>query len=536
MSEDLQAAVCETESGAAPEHGESRAPSADRRAAIAAGVAAGVAAVASLFAPSVAGAQAKAKGPRAPTGPTPQTSSATVTPPSLDPTSAWLSPELRLARRLSMGLSDTEATRAKQMGYSAYLEYQLNADQIDDSAVETYIATNWPFTQQSATQLYTQDSGVVQQQLLYSSIYRSAFSARALKERMVEFWSDHFNIQWEKVTYMKLVDDRDVIRANAMTTFPKLLKASAHSPAMLVYLDQNTSRASSPNQNYAREIMELHTLGVDGGYTQTDVAELSRVLTGWTVSARGAGFVFDPNLHDFASKTILGVTIPAASTSTGVAAQQEGEQMIDYLLNHASTAKFIAKKMLRYFLRYDPSAQQIAEVAASYTSSGGDVKAMLRVVLSPANLASAPAKFKRPFHLVASTLRALGATVALGGFGSVISLISSAGHLPFEWATPDGYPDTIEFWSGNMLPRWNAASYFANANSATSVQFNVTPWMTPATPANIVANINTYLFAGEMSSRLTDELTAYVSVTPTSTTRVRETIALALSSSSFQYY
>src|SRR5581483_6499455 len=129
---------------------------------------------------------------------------------------------------------------------------------------------------------------------------------------------------------------------------------SAHSASMMIYLDQNTSRGTAPNQNYAREIMELHTLGVDGGYTQTDVAELSRVLTGWTVTGRGQ-FVFNPAIHDWGQKTVLGVTIPAGSPSLGPAGINEGEQMLDVLVHHPSTAKFIATKMLKWLLTPTPS-------------------------------------------------------------------------------------------------------------------------------------------------------------------------------------
>ena len=171
---------------------------------------------------------------------------------------------------------------------------------------------------------------------------------------MVEFWSDHFNIDYEKVGYLKTLDDRDVIRKHALGKFPDLLKASAHSPAMLEYLDNTRSRGRNTNQNYAREIMELHTLGVDGGYTQDDVAELSRILTGWTIQGRGV-FAFDPTGHDFTAKTFLATTFPAQATSVGAAAVQEGERAIDMLLAHPSTAKFISKKMIRWLLRYDPS-------------------------------------------------------------------------------------------------------------------------------------------------------------------------------------
>jgi hypothetical protein len=133
-------------------------------------------------------------------------------------------------------------------------------------------------------------------------------------------------------------------------------------------------------------------------------------------------------------------------------------------------------------------------------------------------------------------LRALEPAVTAAGVSSLNSQVVNVGQQPFTWLTPDGFPDSIEYWSGNMLTRWNYATFLSNANSATTVQFNVTPFMTPATPAAIIAAINTALFAGEMPPRLMSELTAYVAANPTSTATVRETIGLALSSSAFQYY
>jgi uncharacterized protein (DUF1800 family) len=495
----------------------------------------GAVAVAGLMIPAVAGAQVRRRGPDSPEGRMPQPQGAMPRPAGLDPSLNWTSAPLRLARRITMGLNDAEATRAISMGYAQYLEYQLAADVINDTAVDTYVATTFPLLAGDANTIYNADNGMLQAQVSYAGMYRGAFSGRQLKERLVEFWSDHFNIAYSKVGYLKVIDDRDVIRANAMTTFPKLLKASAHSAAMLVYLDQNTSTKTSPNQNYAREIMELHTLDVNGGYTQTDVAELARVLTGWTTAGRGT-FSFNVSIHDYGAKTVIGTVIPAAATTTGAAAQQEGEAMLDVLWAHPSTATFISTKMLKYFLRYDPSAAQIAEVAAVYSSSGGDIKMMLRTVLSQQNLMSAPAMFKRPYHMILSSLRALAPNVTVANIAGIAGQINAAGQYPFTWQTPDGFPMQLEYWSGNMLPRWNAASFVSNQNTATSIQFNVTPFMTTPTPTAIVSQIDKYLFAGELTQRLRDQLTTYITTTPTSATRVRETIALAMASSPFQYY
>ena len=489
--------------------------------------------MAGLLAPSLARAQGARRQPPADNKPRPGIADQSISPELIDPSASWLSPELRLARRITMGLTDAEATRARQLGYDAYLERQLNASAIDDSAVDRFVATNYPGTTQGVDNLYSQEGFRLQGQLTAAMIYRSIFSARQLQERLVEFWTDHFNISFDKVGYLKLVDDRDVIRKYAMTTFPQLLKASAHSVAMLAYLDQTQSEAQAPNQNYAREIMELHTLGVSGGYTQTDVAELSRVLTGWTLMGRG-NFVFNPTLHDFGAKTVLGVSIPASASTVGAAAVAEGERMLDVLVNHPSTAKFIGTKMLKFFLRYDPSAAQIAAVANVYQTSQGDIKATLRAILSRQNLLAAPPKLKRPYHLVVSAARVLNAKVT--DPGPLSDLISDAGHQPFTWLTPDGFPDRLEYWAGNILPRWNAAARIGNADDPASVQVDVSPFMTSARASDVIANIDRFCLAGEMPPRLRSELTNYLATDPANPALVRETLSLALSSVTFQHY
>ncbi|HVT40692.1 MAG TPA: DUF1800 domain-containing protein [Gemmatimonadaceae bacterium] len=515
------------------ESAESAGESVDRPDGRRAALQAGVLALAGLLAPVVAGAQGARRKAPGDNVPRPGLPPATISPELIDAASGWLSPELRLVRRITMGLSASEATLAQQLGYSAYLERHLNAASIDDSAVNQFVATNYPTTVASLDTLSTKDSGLVQSELTNAMVYRAAFSARQLQERLVEFWTDHFNISFEKVKYLKAVDDRDVIRRYAMTSFPQLLKASAHSVAMLAYLDQTSSTSDAPNQNYAREIMELHTLGVKGGYTQTDVAELSRVLTGWTTEGKGT-FVFSPSLHDYDAKTVLGVNIPAASPSTGAAAVAEGERMLDVLAAHPSTALFISTKMLKFFLRYDPSEAQIAAVASAYRSSQGNIKSMLRVVLSRQNLVAAPAKLKRPYHLVVSAVRALGAQVA--DPGPLSDQIANAGHQPFTWQTPDGFPDKIEYWSGDILPRWNYAAFLASADAADSVRFDVARFMTAGTAPAVVSSIDRFCFGGEMPMHLREELAAYVAPDPTDPSRVREAVSLALSAYTFQFY
>ncbi|HTE47916.1 MAG TPA: DUF1800 domain-containing protein [Gemmatimonadaceae bacterium] len=446
--------------------------------------------------------------------------------------SEWAGSASRLVRRATLGVTAAEMTRATQMGYQGYLNYQLNHTRIDDSALETDIAAKWPLLSQSSDVLFSADANQARIQLQEGTIYRAAFSQRQLFERMVEFWSDHFNQDMDKVGYLLISDLRDVVRKNALGKFPDLLKASAHSPSMMLYLDQNASRVGAPNQNYAREIMELHTLGVDGGYTQDDVAELSRVLTGWTFSGRGT-FTFDPARHDWKAKTVLGVTIPAGSPSLGAAGINEGEQMLDLLVNHPSTARFIATKMLKWLLTPTPSATQISTVAAAYRATGGDIKAMIRVILNDTWLAAAPMKLKRPFHFLVSSMRSTHPTVVT--MTTLNGQLGNLGQSLFSWDTPDGYPDKIEYWAGNIVPRWGFGTVMSNLNSTTTITVDTTAYRA-GSPDAAVDLIDQNFFGGEMPLVTRTALLTYIKGGTFNDARVRETIGLAISANAFQWY
>src|SRR5688500_8219590 len=248
----------------------------------------------------------------------------------------------KLVRRITNGTSAEKMTLARNIGFQGYLNYQLNWSKIDDTAVQTYVTTNFPYASQDSAQLYALDQNAVSTQFQNATLYRAAFSKRQLYERMAEFFSDHFNIEYATVEYMKVPDERDVARKHALGRFPDMVRASAHSPAMLEYLDNTRNRRNNINENYARELMELHTVGVDGGYTQTDVRELSRCLTGWTIASRGVAFNFDPNGHDWGAKTVMGQVIPAQPTNSGQLGLRDGDMMIDFLVAHPNTARFIS--------------------------------------------------------------------------------------------------------------------------------------------------------------------------------------------------
>ena len=444
----------------------------------------------------------------------------------------WKNQELRLVRRVTMGLDIEAALSALETGHTKYLETLLNDAAIDDSDVENYVASHYPTLAMSPAQLHTADSNLPQTQLVEATLFRSIYSKRQLRQRMTEFWSDHFNIDIHKVGTLKVTDDRDVIRPHALGKFSDLLHASAKSPAMLDYLDNSHSRKEHPNQNYARELMELHTLSVNGGYTQTDIQEVARCFTGWTRnfdtnSADYGRFVYNSKIHDDGAKLVLGHKMAAGG---GI---KDGEAVLDILAAHPATAKFIATKMLHWLLREDPSPELIAQIAKVYMDTKGDIKAMIRAILAPALLKSAPAKYKRPYHLVVSAIRAANPTIS--SFDGVRGQLNTMGHAPFSWAAPNGYPDALGYWAGLILPRWNFGLLFAE-NRVSGLTVDVKPLLDAKTPAAIVALLNMALFTEEITPGLQAELTAYLTQTPLLEARIRDAGGLALASPEFQLY
>jgi uncharacterized protein (DUF1800 family) len=450
---------------------------------------------------------------------------------SINAPAEWSSAVGRLVRRATMGMSAGELSAAKAQGYQAWLQSQIDYQRIDNTAVEAQVAALWPTLSQNVETLFQLDQGTVFNTLQAQWMYRAARSPRQLYERMVEFWNDHFNIDVSKVGYLKIVDEREVIRKHALGKFGDLVKASAKSPAMLAYLDQQLSRVGAPNQNYARELLELHTLGVDNGYTQNDVAELSRVLTGWTLQGRG-NFAFQSNLHDFGAKTVMGVNIPATPTSTGAAAIAEGEQIIDMLVNHPNTATFISTKLLKWFITPDPTATQISAVSSVFRASRGDMKLVVRAVLNQGWVTSAPLKFKRPFHYLVSALRGANATIV--NTAALNGQLTIMGQPVYLWETPDGFPDLFEFWSSNLMPRWQVASTVSNFRTGNLV-IDSAPYLTGTRDAAIDL-LNANFFGGEMDVTTRTALLNYLNAGAFNDTRIRETMSLAIASEHFQWY
>lgn len=367
--------------------------------------------------------------------------------------------QFRLVERITYGADAGTVGVAEQLGYEGFVEWQLDHEAIDDSPIEDLLRDALPTYSMSAEELarhifVEQNFGAAQRDLTISTMIRRAFSPRQLYERMVEFWSDHFNVPASGAvgSYYKLLEDRDMVRPLAMTRFEDLLQASARSPAMLDYLDNANNTAEGPNENYSRELMELHTLGVEGGYTEDDVKELARVFTGWTIQPP-AGFVFNFFTHDNEPKTFLGEPVEGQG-------EQEGTNVLSILVSHPSTARFIATKLARRFVADLPDPAVVDAVTQAFLDTGGDVKQTLRALLLHPQVADTMSlKFKRPNEFTAGVLRRLQPDPGADILGEIYNALNASGQLPFGWPAPDGYPDEREHWQSTtgFLVRFNAA-------------------------------------------------------------------------------
>jgi len=331
-------------------------------------------------------------------------------------------------------------------------------------------------------------------ELAREQFWRAALSQRQLQEVMVHFWMNHFNIYAAKGVdkYLLTSFEQEAIRPNALGRFDELLAATAQSPAMLFYLDNwlsvapdapsgnfpqrrrpnpfafgpgtaSEARRQAPtaqrrglNENYARELMELHTLGVDGGYTQHDVREVARCFTGWTIDRpqQGGGFIFRPRWHDYGEKVVLGRKIKAGH---GV---EDGMEVLSLLAAHPSTAQFISRKLCRHFIADEPPASVVNRAAHTFSKTQGDTRAVLKSILTSPEFSSQAAfraKVKSPFELAASALRiTMGET---DGGAPLMGSIQRMGQPLFLYQAPTGFPDRASGWinSGTLLARMNFA-------------------------------------------------------------------------------
>jgi hypothetical protein len=319
---------------------------------------------------------------------------------------------------------------------------------------------------------------VISQDLLEGKMLRAIYSERQLEEVLTDFWFNHFNVFLDKgpVHFYTASYERDVIRPHALGSFRDLLEATAKSPAMLFYLDNwqsvgpNRGQRPGPaarrglNENYGRELLELHTLGVDGGYTQRDVTEVARCFTGWTIAQpnQGGAFTFNPRQHDDGEKTVLGVIIPAGG------GEEDGEKVLDIVASHPSTARHISRELAQRFVADDPPASLVERMAQTFLKTKGDLREVIKTMLASKEFWSAGAyrsKVKSPLEYVASAVRAEGADVDYAFF--LANQVGQMGEPLYRKLEPTGYKESGAEWvaSSSLLARMNFALQLAGGRA-----------------------------------------------------------------------
>jgi len=370
--------------------------------------------------------------------------------------------------RLGYGPDGWSLARIAALGVQGYIEEQLHPETIDDAALDGLLA-QYPSLGMSFNELRasypnggTPGRGAVLRELQYARILRAVAGRRQLETLLTDFWLNHFNVdagssartQWDISPY-----ERIAIRPHVLGRFRDLLLAVARSPAMGDYLDNRVNRVGNINENWSREVQELHTFGVEGPYTEQDVKEVARCFTGWRENYANTvdGFRFQADWHDQDVKTLYGgaLVIPANG------GEQDAVTLIDYLAAHPSTASFVARKLVVRFVNENPPPALVAAAATTYLATGGDIRAVLEtILLSDDFLAHAQhrkAKVKRPLVLMASLARALGANPAQINLPELRRNLEALGESPYEAPPPPGFPDASGYWTspGTLITRIN---------------------------------------------------------------------------------
>lgn len=372
-------------------------------------------------------------------------------PPHLSPPNLTAEPDYAAFMRFGFGLSAQDQSPLEK-GRKQWFEEQLHPTE-DEPGLLSLALFRMDISHLTAYELRDIPSHRVLEQLQRAAILRAVYSPWQLRERMADFWGNHFSIFARKglAVYRKPQDERDVVRAHCLGSFPDMLRASARSTAMLLYLDQQASNFVQPNENYARELLELHSLGLEAGYTQKDVMEAARCFTGWTEERRflkGKGqFVFREDIHDKGTKVVMGHTIHPAGV-------EEGEKIIEIVAMHPATARHLSKKLCQNFLGREDDVV-VKPVSDAYMASKGDIKTMLRVIFDLSEQGLAQPAIKRPFDVAVTAIRALGAETD-GGSGMQTHL-AKMGQPLYQWPMPDGFPVEAVAWKGSLLARWNFA-------------------------------------------------------------------------------
>jgi uncharacterized protein (DUF1800 family) len=371
-------------------------------------------------------------------------------------------PDLHLLRRATFGPTQATWKEIRRLGRRRWLERQLDHSSVKDSFCQDYVRRRYPDLGMTLGRAFQTLEG--SWDLMYSlgqaTIVRRTWSNRQLFEVMVDFWSNHLNVTnpheacwWSRHDY-----DRQVIRKHALGTFRSMLRASATHPAMMTYLNNAESTKDDPNENYGREILELHSVGVEGGYDEEDMRQSTLALTGFGISWETGQFEYHDWAHHTGRVRVMGWTHANTNEKKG---KDVGLAYVDYLARHPSTAERIARKLCTHFVSDAPPPALVEALAETYLANDTAIVPVLeRLFGSKAFASSVGKKVRRPFEDVAASLRVLNIRPdpkGVDGQQALYWAIQGLGHLPMGWVPPDGYPDTADPWrsAGLTLGRWN---------------------------------------------------------------------------------
>jgi hypothetical protein len=448
-------------------------------------------------------------------------------------------PLLHLLRRATYGPTPASIAEIRTLGATKWLDRQLAPTSIPDTVSDSLVA-RLPLSGLSVAgirakvkagtlPIYSWDPMF---QVGCAAMARAIWSNRQLYEVMVDFWSNHLNVTCPSgdVWDSRPDYDRTVIRKFAFGRFADMLKASAKHPAMLTYLDNRFSTKAAPNENYGRELLELHTVGLV--YSEADVKNAARLLTGMTVSWETGAYRYDARSHATGTVKVLGFS-RANATATG--GEAVAAALLDHLALHPATAKRIATKLCVRFVADDPPASLVTRLVKVYLDNRSAIVPVLRALFtSPEFAASVAAKVRTPFEDVVATVRTMGYgpekvvagsnPAGIKGLQGLYWMLDEAGQAPMSWAPPNGFPDVAAAWASpsGQLIRWNmhlnvVAGWWPNqlirpANLATELVGTL-----PATYGGLVDALAKRLFGRTLAPAHTAALTAFYGRTPAST-------------------
>lgn len=432
---------------------------------------------------------------------------------------------LHALNRLGFGPRPGDVERLLDRGIEDYINEQIDPQK--DSELESRLAPLGNTLRLTTSQVLVTyaDSGNQNASIqayidnLYNAkLIRSVHAKNQLEEALADFWFNHFNVNINDnfVRYSIQSYERDAIRPNAMGKFETLLKATAEHPAMLYYLDNYLSQVgrtvngvliSGLNENYGREILELHTVGVDAGYTQSDVYEAARAFTGWGIDnlGRGGNFLYTAARHDTGSKNIFGLPLAAGG------GKDDGDRLIKYLATHPKTARFLSTKLARRFVSDTPPASLIDRMVEAWLSSEGDIKAVMKAMIGSsefwAEAFSDVGKPKTPFEYVISSIRAIGGEVTAATRG-VTAYLSQMGQPLYQCIPPTGYSDLGADWlnPSSQIYRMNFALDLAQGlvNGVTVNVRNFAVGADMTSPSSVAKTANSVVFGGAIGSSTID--------------------------------